>query len=173
MTEPTSTQKIVDSTMRFLAKSVVAPKKLRFGELLVQEHVISEEKLQQALALQKDSGQKIGQALVELGAISKSDLHSYLAKHLDIDVDLAFAEIPFYFCGQRVDLVPAAVHAVDRVQQIGLIDEREAHRPFEQTAQLVVGVYIGGIGHADQQALRVRLQHQRPMPAGRHGYPRH
>ena len=94
MTEPTTTQKIVDSTMRFLAKSVVRPKKVRFGELLVQDHVISEEKLQEALALQKSSGQKIGRALVELGAISKSDLHWYLARHLDVDyVDLSLADL--------------------------------------------------------------------------------
>ena len=82
-----------------------------------------------------------------------------------IDIDPAFAELLFYFFRQCVDLFLAAVHAVDRVQQIGLINERESHRSFQQTAQGVVGVYVGGIGHADQQSFVVRLQHERPIAA--------
>ena len=81
------------------------------------------------------------------------------------DIDLAVAKLPFDFCRQRIDLFLAAIHAVDRAQQVGLVDECYAHWFFQQPAQLVIGVYVAGIGHADQQPFVVRLQHQRPMSA--------
>ena len=48
MTDDTVTQKLLNSTMRFLAKTASRPKKIRFGEKLVAAGVISEEQLQQA-----------------------------------------------------------------------------------------------------------------------------
>ncbi len=95
MTDATASEKILRSTMRFLAKTVNRPKKkVRFGESLVATGVISAEQLQQALALQKNNGQKLGRTLVELGAISESDLHRSLASHLGVDfIDLSLANL--------------------------------------------------------------------------------
>ena len=60
-------------------------KKLRLGDLLMEAGVITDEQLQQALALQKKSGQRLGRALTEIGAISEPELHKFLATHLNIE----------------------------------------------------------------------------------------
>ncbi len=93
MTDDTGAQNL-DKTMRFMALNLKRPKKIRFGERLVQDGVISEEQLQQALALQKKKGEKIGQALTAIGAISESELHRFMARHLGVDyVDLSQANL--------------------------------------------------------------------------------
>jgi MSHA biogenesis protein MshE len=90
MTDDTSEEQLLKKTMRFLAQTVNRPKKIRFGERLLQAGVISEEQLQQALAVQKKKGDKIGMALKDLGAISESELHRFMAKHLGVGfVDLS------------------------------------------------------------------------------------
>ena len=103
MTDPKAAQELLRSTMRFLAKSTkpaktaktaTRPRKARFGELLVKAGAISAEQLQQALAQQKKSGQKLGRVLQDIGAISESELHRFLARHLGIDyVDLSLANL--------------------------------------------------------------------------------
>ena len=103
MTDPKAAQQLLRSTMRILAKTIkpskpakpaMRPRKARLGELLVKAGAISAEQLQQALAEQQKSGQKLGRALQDLGAISESELHRFLAKHLGIDyVDLSLANL--------------------------------------------------------------------------------
>ncbi len=58
-----------------------------------------------------------------------------------------------------------AVHEIDRAQERVFLDQREAHLPAEQARQLVDGEEIGRIGHADERAARVVLQHERPVAA--------
>ena len=60
-------------------------KKLRLGDLLIQENVITQEQLMQALADQKRTGHKLGRALTDVGAIGEKELHLFLAKHLKIE----------------------------------------------------------------------------------------
>ncbi len=60
-------------------------KKLRLGELLLEAGAITQDQLEQALTLQKQSGHKLGRALTEVGAIEESELYKFLAKRLDID----------------------------------------------------------------------------------------
>ena len=54
----------------------VAPlgKKLRLGDMLVQNKVISEAQLQTALAEQKKTGHKLGNTLIELGIVAEKSL---------------------------------------------------------------------------------------------------
>jgi MSHA biogenesis protein MshE len=75
-------------------KPVTRPRKARLGELLVKAGAISAEQLEQALAQQQESGQKLGRALQDLGAISESELNRFLARHLGVDyVDLSLAKL--------------------------------------------------------------------------------
>ena len=60
-------------------------KKLRLGDLLLEAGAISQAQLDQALALQKQSGHKLGRALTEIGAIEEDDLYRFLAKRLEIE----------------------------------------------------------------------------------------
>lgn len=63
--------------------------KLRIGELLVQNNVITEEQLDIALAKQREQGHKLGRILSELGFVSEEDYLTYLSQHLQIpSVDL-------------------------------------------------------------------------------------
>ena len=59
-------------------------KKVRLGELLLDQKVISQEQLSGALAEQKRSGRKLGRVLTDLGFVREETLHEVLAKHLQI-----------------------------------------------------------------------------------------
>ena len=68
----------------------MARKKIRIGELLVDNHVISEAQLQSALSEQKKTGLKLGRQLVEAGYIDEDKFLGFLSQQLDIpNVDLA------------------------------------------------------------------------------------
>ena len=58
------------------------PRKLKFGEALVQEGFLSPEQLTRALADQKNTGRMLGEMLVEQGVISGANLVHVLAKTL-------------------------------------------------------------------------------------------
>jgi len=87
---------------------MAAPKlKMRLGDLLVHEHIISNEQLLQALNSQKTTGRKLGDALIELGHISERQLLGFLAQQLDVPfLDISQLRIP----GEIAALLPE-VHA--------------------------------------------------------------
>ena len=67
------------------------PEKIRLGELLVQQKLLSEEQLQMALTEQKRSGRKLGRFFVENGFVSEDQISSALAKQLNIPyIDLRY-----------------------------------------------------------------------------------
>jgi len=77
--------------------------KMRLGDLLVQDGIITESQLQQALADQKQNGRKLGVTLIDLGFISEHDLLEFLARQLNIPLlDLSDKRIP----ENVVNLVP-------------------------------------------------------------------
>ncbi len=58
--------------------------KIRLGDLLVQNNIITEPQLMQALSLQKESGRKLGAVLVEQNFVSENDLLTFLSQHLGV-----------------------------------------------------------------------------------------
>lgn len=60
------------------------PEKLRLGDVLVQQRLISQEQLQQTLELQRQTGKKVGRLLIEMGAITEDLLANGLARQLRI-----------------------------------------------------------------------------------------
>ncbi|WP_157369163.1 GspE/PulE family protein [Algicola sagamiensis] len=58
--------------------------KMRLGDLLVHEHIITQDQLMQALGSQKKSGRKLGATLIELGYIEEEELLKFLAQQLNI-----------------------------------------------------------------------------------------
>lgn len=87
---------------------MAAPKlKMRLGDLLVHEHIISNEQLMQALNSQKSSGRKLGHTLIELGHISERQLLEFFAQQLDVPfLDISQRRIP-----AEVALLLPEVHA--------------------------------------------------------------
>ncbi len=64
---------------------MVAPKlKMRLGDLLVHEHIITNEQLMQALNSQKTTGRKLGDTLIELSYLSERQLLEFLAQQLGL-----------------------------------------------------------------------------------------
>lgn len=67
-------------------------KKLKLGDLLVENQVITHEQLQQALAQQQQTEHKLGDLLVSLGFIDETELLLFLSKQLN----LPFLELQYY-----------------------------------------------------------------------------
>lgn len=101
---------------------MAAPKlKMRLGDLLVHEHIISNEQLMQALNSQKSTGRKLGDALIELGHIGERQLLEFLAQQLDVPfLDISQRRIP-----SAVALLLPEVHA-RRLRALIIEDQGDA-----------------------------------------------
>ena len=81
------------------------PEKLRLGELLVVQDVITNDQLALALQQQKKSGRKLGRVLVESGYVTEEGLSQALARQLHIP----FVQLKFYdLKSDVVQLLPEA-----------------------------------------------------------------
>jgi MSHA biogenesis protein MshE len=79
----------------------------RLGDLLVEEGIVTEAQVQQALASQHETGQKLGDALIALGFISEKQMLNFLSQQLGLPlIDLSRAPID----ADAVQLLPE-VHA--------------------------------------------------------------
>ncbi|BFM19893.1 GspE/PulE family protein [Gilvimarinus japonicus] len=64
--------------------SPTAPKKIRLGDLLVSQQMISQAQLEHALQEQKLTGRKLGHTLIELGFVDETELLTLLSDQLEI-----------------------------------------------------------------------------------------
>jgi len=60
------------------------PEKVRLGEILVQQKLLSEEQLKEALAGQKKSGRRLGRVVIEMGYASEEQISQALARQLGV-----------------------------------------------------------------------------------------
>ena len=60
------------------------PEKIRLGDLLVQQKLVSQEQLSQALEKQRQSGRKLGRVLVENGFVTEDEISGAIARQLSI-----------------------------------------------------------------------------------------
>ncbi|MEX2130917.1 MAG: GspE/PulE family protein [Pseudohongiellaceae bacterium] len=58
--------------------------KIRIGELLLKDGIVTEDELHVALEKQKETGQRIGKLLVEMGLVDEDQLLSFLSQQLHI-----------------------------------------------------------------------------------------
>ncbi len=83
-----------------------AVERLRIGELLVQANVISKERLDDALTLQRAQGRKLGQVLTDLGIVNETQLTQALGQQMSVPwVSLHHID----FSRQLLNLVPREV----------------------------------------------------------------
>ncbi|WP_070963197.1 GspE/PulE family protein [Vibrio sonorensis] len=79
----------------------------RLGDLLVEEGIISESQVEQALAAQKTTGLKLGAALIELGFLTEHQMLTFLSQQLGLPlIDISRANVDM----DAVPLLPE-VHA--------------------------------------------------------------
>ena len=71
--------------------------KIRIGDLLVQNGVITEPQLMEALNTQKKTGQKLGRALVALGFVKEARFIEFLSQQLNIPA----VDLSHYKLGQK------------------------------------------------------------------------
>ncbi|MBI3902374.1 MAG: type II/IV secretion system protein [Nitrosomonadales bacterium] len=70
------------------------PEKIRLGDLLVQQKLITQEQLMFALGEQKRSGRKLGKVLIDNGFVSEDQISEALAKQLNIPfINLKFHNV--------------------------------------------------------------------------------
>ena len=101
-------------------------KKIRIGDLLVQNEVITEEQLSVALREQKSTGRKLGRTLIELGYLDEDTLLNILSRQLNVP----FVQLRHYqFNGELVKRLPEAI--ARRFRAIVLA---------EQSGELLVGM---------------------------------
>jgi MSHA biogenesis protein MshE len=74
------------------------PEKVRLGEILVQQKLLSEDQLNQALADQKRTGRKLGRVFVENGFVTEEQISGALARQLGIP----YLNLKFYNINQDV-----------------------------------------------------------------------
>ena len=68
-------------------------RRVRVGELLLEQKLITEQQLKTALAEQTRSGRKLGRVLIELGIVSEQVFHDTLARHLQIPFEIGRAHV--------------------------------------------------------------------------------
>ena len=134
---------------------MTAKRRIRLGELLVQQRIVSEEQLNLALAEQRRSGRKLGRVLGDLGFMSEASLHEFLSKHLQVPfVDLKKVRIE----REVVKLLPEALarryralvlQRDDRGLLIGMADPSDLHAYDELQSKLKLPLRLALIGEAD------------------------
>ena len=92
-----------------VAEATTPHRKIRIGDLLVSNGVISEAQLMSALAEQKKTGQKLGNTLIDSGFIDENRLLEFLSQQL------------------QIPLIDLSSHVVDR-QVVRLLPETVARR---------------------------------------------
>lgn len=96
------------------------PEKIRLGEVLIQQKLLSEDQLNQALADQKRTGRKLGRVFVESGFVTEDQISGALARQLNIPyINLKFYNIN----AELVRLLPET--AARRFRALVLEDRRE------------------------------------------------
>ncbi len=94
----------------------VGRKKIRMGDLLVAAGAITEDELQQALALQKEKGTRLGRTLLESGLISQELLVATLTQQLGVEfIDLKGVKLD----DETLALIPEDIILKYKVLPIG------------------------------------------------------
>lgn len=97
------------------------PEKVRLGEILVQQKLLSEEQLQFSLGEQKRTGRKLGRVFVENGFVKEDQISGALAKQLNIP----YINLKFYNINpETVRLLPET--QARRFRALALEDRRGA-----------------------------------------------
>jgi MSHA biogenesis protein MshE len=130
-------------------------RRIRLGELLLQQGAITEEQLAAALVEQKRTGRKLGRVLGDLGYMSEAALHEFLARHLQVPfVDLKQIRID----REAIKLLPEALARRYRalvLQQdqrgllVGMADPSDLHAYDELQSKLRQTLRIALVGEAD------------------------
>ena len=91
----------------------------RLGELLIDQGLLSEDALQQAVTLQKKVGKPLGEVLVGMGVISWDDIYDSLSKQYGLKV---LEDLPNMVTPDVLRMIPKPV--ADRLSVIPIEFDR-------------------------------------------------
>jgi MSHA biogenesis protein MshE len=94
------------------------PEKVRLGDLLIQQGLLTEQQLKTALEEQKRSGRKLGRVIVESGIVTEDAISKALARQLDIP----YVELKFF--NTRPELVALLPEAQARRFRALVLEDR-------------------------------------------------
>ena len=98
------------------------PEKIRLGDLLVSQKIVSQEQLKLALEQQKKSGRRLGRVLVEQGYASDEQICEAISRQLNV----SYVNLKFYnFNNELVRRLPEA--QARRFRAVVLDDKRSTY----------------------------------------------
>ena len=98
------------------------PEKIRLGDLLIAQKIISQEQLRIALELQKKTGRRLGRVLVEQGYTSDEQICEAMSRQLNVP----YVNLKFYnFNNDLVRRLPEA--QARRFRAVVLEDKRASY----------------------------------------------
>jgi type IV pilus assembly protein PilB len=126
----------------------MATVRVRLGELLVEAQIITRAQLEDALALQKKDGRRIGTLLLEAGLVSETQVTQILSQQLSvpwvslyhIDFSRQLLNLVSQELAERFCLVPIFVRKVRGLGQTLYVAMDD---PSDETAQLEVAQFSG------------------------------
>ncbi len=134
-------------------------RRLRLGDALIQEGVLSQAQLEIALEEQRQAHRPLGQILVQLGFVSQADI----AKQLCIDLDLPFLRArdiepdPVLLSGMDPDLVrelgALPIHATDTRMAVAVTDPTDNTRLDALRARYRLDLDLSVVTESDLQLL--------------------
>jgi hypothetical protein len=129
-----------------------------FGEILVSDGLVSKEQLDEALQLQKSTGEFLGSILLELGHITETDI----VRTLSVQYQLPFLRPSLYDLDRKLiqKFRPEFLHLhkllpLDQIGNLLLlvvtdIPSEEVVEEIQEVCQSNLAIYIGSISEVDQ-----------------------
>ncbi len=111
-----------------MALSQQRPTKLRLGEVLIANGLLTQEQLKEAIARQKQTGKRLGSILVEMRVVTERDITEVLSKQLNVPfidlsnylVDPAIAKLIPEHIAERHQLIP--INKVGNKLTVAMVD---------------------------------------------------
>jgi len=102
--------------------------KLRLGEALIANGLITQEQLKEAIARQKQSGKRLGEVLIDMHVVTERDITEVLSKQLNVPfidlsnyiVDPAIAKLVPEHISERHQLIP--INKVGNKLTVAMVD---------------------------------------------------
>ena len=119
------------------------PEKIRLGEILVQQKLLTADQLNLALAEQKRSGRKLGRVFIEQGYVTEEEISEALAKQLRI----AYINLKYY--NLRPEVAQKLPETQARFADLGMTSEGSSPEALDATIKSEIAKWAKVIKDAD------------------------
>jgi len=117
--------------------------KSRLGRLLINRGYLSEGQLEQALSVQRDTGQRLGEVLITSGWVSEKELHRVLkhqSRYRNAAALVTMVALPFQ---PLVSLASTNTNGANAPSEAGELYERSGFAPMSESEMSAVSAQSG------------------------------